>query len=109
MSGKNVLDMGSGTAVLAILAEMRGAAHVDAIDIDEWAFENGEENAQMNGCNSIDCFKGGAELLSDQQYDVIFANINRNILLRDMHAYASVLKDGGEILSVDFICKISHI
>lgn len=110
LGGKKVLDMGSGTAVLAILAEMRGAAHIDAIDIDEWAYENGVENAQLNGCKHIDCFKGGAELLTDQKYDVIFANINRNILLRDMHAYANVLNEGGDILFSGFYLQdIPHL
>jgi len=100
--GLDVLDMGSGTAVLAILAEKMGARDIDAIDIDEWAFENAEENAKRNDCSKIRCLLGGAELLGDKKYDIILANINRNILLRDMHLYRAVLKDGGKILFSGF-------
>jgi ribosomal protein L11 methyltransferase len=100
--GLDVLDMGSGTAVLAILAEKMGARDIDAIDIDEWAFENAEENAKRNDCSKIRCLLGGAELLGDKKYDVILANINRNILLRDMNLYRAVLKDGGKILFSGF-------
>ena len=100
--GLDVLDMGSGTAVLAILAEKKGARDIDAIDIDEWAFENAEENASRNDCSKIRCLLGGAELLGDKKYDIILANINRNILLRDMHLYRAVLKDGGKILFSGF-------
>jgi ribosomal protein L11 methyltransferase len=100
--GLDVLDMGSGTAVLAILAEKMGARDIDAIDIDEWAFENAEENAKRNDCSKIHCLLGGAELLGDKKYDIILANINRNILLRDMHLYRAVLKDGGKILFSGF-------
>jgi ribosomal protein L11 methyltransferase len=100
--GLDVLDMGSGTAVLAILAEKMGARDIDAIDIDEWAFENAEENAKRNDCSKINCLLGGAELLGNKKYDVILANINRNILLRDMHLYRAVLKDGGKILFSGF-------
>lgn len=100
--GLDVLDMGSGTAVLAILAEKMGARDIDAIDIDEWAFENAEENAKRNDCTKIRCLLGGAELLGDKKYDVILANINRNILLRDMNLYRDVLKDGGKILFSGF-------
>ena len=100
--GLDVLDMGSGTAVLAILAEKMGARDIDAIDIDEWAFENAEENASRNDCSKIRCLLGGAELLGDKKYDIILANINRNILLRDMHLYRAVLKDGGKILFSGF-------
>lgn len=100
--GLDVLDMGSGTAVLAILAEKMGARDIDAIDIDEWAFENAEENAKRNDCTKIRCLLGGAELLGDKKYDVILANINRNILLRDMNLYRAVLKDGGKILFSGF-------
>lgn len=100
--GLDVLDMGSGTAVLAILAEKKGARDIDAIDIDEWAFENAEENASRNDCSKIRCLLGGAELLGDKKYDIILANINRNILLRDMNLYRAALKDGGKILFSGF-------
>ncbi|HLT49830.1 MAG TPA: 50S ribosomal protein L11 methyltransferase, partial [Aequorivita sp.] len=93
--GKSVLDMGCGTAVLAILAEMRGASKLDAIDIDEWCFENSLENIERNNCENISVFLGDAKLLSDKKYDVIIANINRNILLSDMDTYRKCLEKGG--------------
>ena len=95
--GKIVLDMGSGTAVLAILAEMRGASEIDAIDIDEWCFENSEENIQRNNCKNISIKLGDASLLSGRKYDTIIANINRNILLNDMETYTKSLNEGGEL------------
>ncbi len=95
--GKTVLDMGCGTAVLAILAEMRGASNLDAIDIDEWCFENSLENIQRNDCQNISVFLGDASLLKGKKYDVIIANINRNILLNDMDAYRKCLENGGEL------------
>ena len=80
-TGKTVLDMGCGTGVLAILAEMRGSKAIDAIDIDEWAYENTLENVERNGCNAIRTIQGGAEAIpTDASYDLILANINRNIL-----------------------------
>lgn len=92
---KKVLDMGCGTAVLAILAEMRGAGPLDAIDIDEWCYLNSIENAERNNCTKITVEKGDASLLSNRKYDIIIANINRNILLNDMKTYANCLsKDG---------------
>lgn len=93
--GKSVLDMGCGTAVLAILAEMRGASKLDAIDIDEWCFENSLENIERNNSENISVFLGDATLLSDKKYDVIIANINRNILLNDMDTYRKCLEKGG--------------
>jgi ribosomal protein L11 methyltransferase len=93
--GKKVLDMGCGTAVLAILAEMRGAEPLDAIDIDEWCYLNSIENAERNNCTKITVEQGDASLLSNRKYDIIIANINRNILLNDMKTYAKCLsKDG---------------
>lgn len=93
--GKKVLDMGCGTAVLAILAEMRGAGPLDAIDIDEWCYLNSIENAERNNCTKITVEQGDASLLSNRKYDIIIANINRNILLNDMKTYANCLsKDG---------------
>lgn len=93
--GKKTLDMGCGTAVLAILAEMKGAQPIDAIDIDNWCYLNSIENVERNNCSHIAVFEGDASLLKDKRYDVIIANINRNILLNDMKAYASCLSTGG--------------
>ena len=95
--GKSVLDMGCGTAVLAILAEMRGAKAIDAVDIDEWCFENSIENVERNECYSISVYQGDASFLSDKKYDCIIANINRNILLQDMETYFNCLNKAGEL------------
>lgn len=101
LAGQRVLDMGCGTAVLAILAKIRGADYVEAIDIDEWAYNNAIENAQRNGVE-LNVRIGDASLLTDQQFDLIIANINRNILLNDMAAYAKVLAQGGTLLLSGF-------
>ncbi len=103
--GKCVLDMGAGTGVLGILAQKMGASEVDAIDIDEWAFENMKENNERNG-TSMSMHMGGAELLgSVPKYDVILANINRNILTRDMTYYAQTLKSGALIMFSGFYAQ----
>ncbi|MDM1396181.1 50S ribosomal protein L11 methyltransferase [Myroides odoratimimus] len=98
MQDKVVLDMGCGTAILAILAAMRGAKHVDAIDIDNWCYLNSIENAERNKCTNVEVFEGDASIISKEpKYDVILANINRNILLNDMDKYVASLQKGGEI------------
>ncbi|GAB1359024.1 50S ribosomal protein L11 methyltransferase [Porphyromonadaceae bacterium] len=97
LTGKSVLDMGCGTAVLAILASMKGATDITAIDIDEWAYENALENIRLNNTPHIHVLLGGAELLGEKRFDVIFANINRNILLADMKHYAACMHEGSEI------------
>ena len=100
---KDVLDMGSGTAVLAIMACMRGAQKATAIDIDAWCGENGLENAQRNGIDNIEVLVGTAEQLpKTPQYDLIIANINRNVLLEDMGAYVACLRGGGVVLLSGF-------
>ncbi len=95
VNGKKTLDMGCGTAILAILAEMKGAGPIDAIDIDNWCYLNSIENAERNGCSQITVHEGDAALLQGKSYDVIIANINRNILLNDMPAYVDSLNKGG--------------
>jgi len=95
--GKSVMDMGCGTAVLSILAEMRGATRIDAVDIDEWCFENSIENVERNHCKNISVFQGVASFLEDKKYDALIANINRNILLQDMETYSKSLNKGGEL------------
>lgn len=102
LTGLDVLDMGSGTGVLAILAMMRGAATAHAIDIDTWCFENAVENVERNNIKNLEVILGGAEQLAGKSYDFIIANINRNILLADIPAYAAVLKPGGTILFSGF-------
>lgn len=94
-TGKSVLDMGCGTAVLGILASMKGAATVKAIDIDEWAYQNALENIKLNYIDNVKIELGGAERLNpNEQYDILFANINRNILLQDMHHYVACMHEG---------------
>ena len=95
LQGKKVLDMGCGTGILAIFAEMKGAAEVDAIDIDNWCYENSLENVERNNCHHISVFEGDAKLLKPATYDLIIANINRNILLKDMSVYSNSLKENG--------------
>lgn len=102
VEGKRVLDMGSGTAVLAILASIKGAAHIDAIDIDEWAFNNAKDNVTKNNLDNIQVLMGGADLLTNQQYDLVLANINKNILLADMHHYEKVMAKNAKILFSGF-------
>ncbi|MBT8261915.1 MAG: 50S ribosomal protein L11 methyltransferase [Bacteroidia bacterium] len=103
LEGKTVLDMGCGTAVLAILAEMRGADAIDAIDIDEWCVENSEENVARNACKNLQVFLGDSRLLKQKnKYDIIIANINRNILLNDMPVYTYSLKKEGILLLSGF-------
>ena len=103
LEGKEILDMGCGTSILAILASMRGAKHVEAIDIDEWCVENSIDNLRLNNISNVDVHQGDASSLSDKgPFDVIIANINRNILLQDMSAYVARLNAGGLILFSGF-------
>lgn len=102
LENKKVLDMGCGTAVLAILAAMRGAKELVAIDIDNWCTENSLENIELNKVSGIEVKLGGAELLNGQTFDIILANINRNILLNDMEQYATCLSKGGELYMSGF-------
>ena len=99
---KSVLDMGCGTGVLAILAEMKGAKPIDAIDYDNWCYLNSLENVQRNDCKHITVLEGDASLLVDKSYDIIIANINRNILLQDMKTYISCLNKGGTLFLSGF-------
>jgi ribosomal protein L11 methyltransferase len=96
------LDMGCGTAILAILAEMKGAKPIDAIDIDNWCYLNSIENAERNNCKHITVYEGVAELLVGKKYDLVIANINRNILLDDMQTYSNCLDSGGILLLSGF-------
>ena len=98
---KKVLDMGCGTGILAIFAEMKGAKPIDAIDIDSWCYENSLENIQRNNCNHITVYEGDASVLKEK-YDVIIANINRNILLSDMKTYTGCLNENGVLLLSGF-------
>ena len=99
---KRVLDMGCGTGVLAILSEMVGAKAVDAIDIDSWCYTNSLENIARNGCNAIEVYQGDSALLEGKTYDIILANINRNILLEDIPTYVHCLEKGGVLFLSGF-------
>ena len=102
LTGKSVLDMGCGTSVLAILASLKGAESITAIDIDEWCVRNSLENIALNDVNNIRVLLGDASLLTGQHFDVIIANINRNILLNDMEKYSACLPAGGELFMSGF-------
>lgn len=99
---KKVLDMGCGTGILAILAAMRGAKAVDAIDNDRWCYENALENVERNGTSQVTVKHGDATLLGGTGYDVIIANINRNILMADIPTYANYLNETGILLLSGF-------
>jgi ribosomal protein L11 methyltransferase len=94
--------MGSGTGVLAILAAMKGAKTVDAIDIDNWCYLNAKENVERNGNLDINVYEGDSSLLKEQKYDVVIANINRNILLSDITAYVKCLNKNGQLFLSGF-------
>lgn len=103
LKGKSVLDMGCGTSILAILASMRGADPVTAIDIDDWCVNNSRNNIALNNINNITVELGDASLLKGRKpFDVIIANINRNILLNDMAAYTACMHKGSEIYMSGF-------
>lgn len=97
LQNKTVLDFGTGTGVLAILAEKLGAAEITAIDNDDWSIENSRENIEVNGCKKIELLK--ADTLSlGKQFDVILANINKNVLLSNMTSIRQHLKSGGVVI-----------
>ncbi len=100
--GRSVLDMGSGTGVLAILAAMKGAKSIEAVDIDHWCYLNAIENTTRNGCEHIVVNEGDVKLLKGKKYDIIIANINRNILIRDIPVYASCLNKNGQLFLSGF-------
>ena len=102
LSGIRLMDMGTGTGILAILAAMRGAK-VDAVEIDEMAYVNAVENVKINHHPEINVMLGDASLLpAEPTYDILLANINRNIILGDLHSYAAAVKTGGHIILSGF-------
>jgi len=101
-TNKSVLDMGCGTGILAILAMKKGALKVEAIDIDNWCYLNSLENISRNDCNQIIVLEGDASLLEGKQYDVIIANINRNILLNDLSTYVACLNKNSSLFLSGF-------
>ena len=99
---KKVLDMGCGTSLLAILASKLGADKVLAVDIDEWAVENSKENCLRNEVSNVDVIKGDAAVIKGSTFDIILANINRNVLLADLEIYSTSLNNGGFLLLSGF-------
>jgi len=97
-----LLDMGSGTAVLAIVARKLGVEDVTAIDIDDWAFDNAPDNCDLNGITDINVLQGDASLLGATTFGTIIANINRNVLLEDIPKYVAVLEKGGSLFLSGF-------
>ena len=89
--------MGCGTGILGILASMKGAKKITAIDIDEWSFNGTNENAELNNIQNIEVKLGDVSLLGAEKYDFIFANIQRNVLLADIPVYAKCLNKNGKI------------
>ena len=102
LQGKSLLDMGAGTGILAILAHQRGAKPITAIDNDDWAYRNNIENNERNHIENMQVIHGDARDIPNIQYDVILANINRNILLNDIPSYAAALQKKGILLLSGF-------
>lgn len=98
LKGTSVLDVGTGTGVLAILSGMKGASSVTAIDIDPWAFENCSENVARNGQEQIEVLHGDISIVKGHHFQHILANINKNVLLRDLPVYTHALEKGGFLL-----------
>lgn len=97
LSGKTVLDMGCGTGILGMLASMKGAQSVVAIDIDSWSYESTMENAKLNNITNLEARHGDAGLLGGESFEIIFANIHKNVIVGDLPVYESVLQSGGNI------------
>jgi ribosomal protein L11 methyltransferase len=110
IKNRSVLDIGCGTGVLAIIAKKLGSSHVIGVDIDEWSIENSRENRKANGYrkDAIDFYQGTINSIETDTFDIVLANINKNILLREMSKYASHLNAGGKLLISGFFesdCK----
>jgi ribosomal protein L11 methyltransferase len=114
LNDKSILDMGSGTGILSIIASKNGANQVVGIDIDQWAFQNSIDNAKLNNTENISFLHGDINLIENQDFDIILANINRNIIEKDIEGYYNLLIDKGDLLisgfleeDVDFIINLS--
>jgi ribosomal protein L11 methyltransferase len=102
LTGKRLLDMGCGTGILGILASMTGAGHVTAIDIDEWSYNATVENSSLNNILNITAKMGDSGLLGSETFDVVLANIQKNVILNDLPVYSKVLQPGGKMLLSGF-------
>lgn len=103
LKGKKMVDMGTGTGILAIIADMRGAAHIDAVEIDEFAFENANENLRLNHTSRIRLHLGDAAVLAKiRDVDIFVANINRNIIIADLPPYTDTLSPGASVILSGF-------
>ena len=101
--GKRVIDIGAGTGILAIMAHKLGATQVEAFDIDDWCVDNGNENFELNGMNDVRMGLGTVREVSPQgTFDIVLANINKNVLLDELEIYASLVKSGGNLLLSGF-------
>lgn len=103
LEGKHVLDIGSGTGVLSILASKLGAKKIVGIDIDKWAYENAIENLKLNNISNIQFLEGTVESIGKKVYDVVLANINRNIILADIHKYVRAMRPKSDIILSGFL------
>lgn len=103
LEGKQVLDIGSGTGVLSILASKLGAKKIVGIDIDKWAYENAIENSKLNNISNIQFIEGTAESIGKKMYDVVLANINRNIILADIQKYTRAMHPKSDIILSGFL------
>ena len=99
---KRILDMGTGTGILAILAEKLGAQEIMAIDIEEWSAENTKENTLRNNCSKISTYHGDIDLIKDEKFGLILANINKNVLKLHMNRYKESLVDNGTLILSGF-------
>ena len=102
MENKNILDMGCGSGILGILASMKGAKKVTAIDIDEWSYKGANENAALNKIENMVVKQGDAYLPGNEKFDIVFANIHKNVLINDLPAYSEVLQPGGLLIMSGF-------
>nr|WP_321452187.1 50S ribosomal protein L11 methyltransferase [uncultured Carboxylicivirga sp.] len=102
MKGKSILDMGCGTGILGMLCSKRKASSILGIDIDEWAYNNAIENLSLNNIKNMDIEIGGAEIIGDRKFDIVLANINRNILLEDIKHYSKAINEGGSLFLSGF-------
>lgn len=97
-----VLDIGCGTGILSILSEKKGALSIDAVDIDQWCYENTQENSRLNKCQLIKVFCGDINSIKESKYDIILANINKNIIISNISIYRDLLNTGGQLIISGF-------